>query len=115
VTIGGQAADVTNVDYYDRTISGPMLGPLQINAIVPTGTSTGAAVSVMVTIGGNSLQAGVASGVHSGKPAACEFFGSLVQRQTQERRTQELKNRRTQIRRRAEPAAAESAIPYCLC
>jgi uncharacterized protein (TIGR03437 family) len=64
VTIGGQAADVTNVDYYAGPIPGSMLGLLQINAVVPTGASTGVAVPVVVTIGGNSSQAGVTLAVH---------------------------------------------------
>jgi uncharacterized protein (TIGR03437 family) len=64
VTIGGQAADVTNVDYYAGPIPGSMLGLLQINAVVPIGANTGAAVPVVVTIGGTSSQAGVTLGIH---------------------------------------------------
>jgi len=64
VTIGGQAADVTNANYYAGPIPGSMLGLLQINAVVPTGASTGVAVPVVVTIGGNSSQTGVTLAVH---------------------------------------------------
>ena len=64
VTIGGQAADVTNANYYAGPIPGSMLGLLQINAVVPTGASTGVAVPVVITIGGNSSQAGVTLAVH---------------------------------------------------
>jgi trimeric autotransporter adhesin len=64
VTIGGQAADTSNVNYYAGPIPGSMLGLLQINAVVPTGASTGVAVPVVVTIGGNSTQAGVTLAIH---------------------------------------------------
>jgi uncharacterized protein (TIGR03437 family) len=64
VTIGGQAADVTNVNYYAGPIPGSMLGLLQINAVVPVGASTGVSVPVVVSIGVNSTQAGVTLAVH---------------------------------------------------
>ncbi len=64
VTIGGQAADITNSNYYAGPIPGSMLGLLQINAVVPTGASTGVAVPVVITIGGNSTQTGVTLAVH---------------------------------------------------
>ena len=64
VTIGGQAADVANVNFYAGPIPGSILGLLQINAVVPTGASTGASVPIVVTIGGNSTQAGVTLAVH---------------------------------------------------
>jgi uncharacterized protein (TIGR03437 family) len=64
VTIGGQASDVTNANYYAGPIPGSMLGLLQINAVVPTGASTGVAVPIVVTIGGNSSQAGVTLAIH---------------------------------------------------
>jgi uncharacterized protein (TIGR03437 family) len=64
VTIGGQAADVTNANYYAGPIPGSILGLLQINAVVPVGASTGVAVPVVVTIGANSTQAGVTLAVH---------------------------------------------------
>ncbi len=55
VTIGGTAATVT----YAGPIPGSIVGLLQINALLPTGVATGAAVPVAVTIGGNSAQTGV--------------------------------------------------------
>jgi uncharacterized protein (TIGR03437 family) len=64
VTIGGQAVDTTNTNYYAGPIPGSMIGLLQINAVVPTGASTGVAVPVVITIGGNSTQAGVTLAVH---------------------------------------------------
>jgi uncharacterized protein (TIGR03437 family) len=64
VTIGGQAVDTTNANYYAGPIPGSMLGLLQINAVVPTGASTGIAVPVVVTIGGNPSQTGVTLAVH---------------------------------------------------
>ena len=64
VTIGGQAADVSNANFYAGPIPGSILGLLQINAVVPTGASTGVSVPIVVTIGGNSTQAGVTLAVH---------------------------------------------------
>jgi uncharacterized protein (TIGR03437 family) len=64
VTIGGQAADVANANYYAGPIPGSMLGLLQINAVVPTGASTGVSVPIVVTIGANSSQAGVTLAIH---------------------------------------------------
>jgi uncharacterized protein (TIGR03437 family) len=64
VTIGGEAVDTTNTNYYAGPIPGSMIGLLQINAVVPTGASTGVAVPVVITIGGNSTQAGVTLAVH---------------------------------------------------
>ena len=60
VTIGGVNATVN----YAGPLVGSVIGLLQINAIVPTGATTGAAVPVVVTIGGNASQAGVTIGVH---------------------------------------------------
>jgi uncharacterized protein (TIGR03437 family) len=54
VTIGGVNAPVTYAGAFD----GGMLGVLQVNATVPTHT-TGKAVPVTVSIGGNAAQAGV--------------------------------------------------------
>jgi uncharacterized protein (TIGR03437 family) len=54
VTIGGQAATVN----YAGPFVGGVLGVLQMNVVVPTHT-TGLAVPVVVTIGGNDTQAGV--------------------------------------------------------
>jgi trimeric autotransporter adhesin len=64
VTIGGQVADVTNPAFYAGPIPGSMLGLLQINAVVPTGATTGAAVPVVVSIGGNASPAGVTLAIH---------------------------------------------------
>lgn len=64
VTIGGQAADVTNAAFYAGPNPGSMLGLLQINAVVRTGATTGPAVPVVVTIGGSSSQSGVTLGIH---------------------------------------------------
>jgi uncharacterized protein (TIGR03437 family) len=54
VTIGGQAATVQ----YAGPVVGGLLGLLQINAVVPTGATTGASVPVSVTIGVGSTQVG---------------------------------------------------------
>jgi uncharacterized protein (TIGR03437 family) len=64
VTIGGQVADVTNANFYAGPIPGSILGLLQINAVVPTGASTGVSVPIVVTIGANSTQAGVTLAIH---------------------------------------------------
>jgi len=64
VTIGGQAADVTNAAFFAGPIPGSMLGLLQINAVVPSGATTGIAVPVTVTIGGNTSPAGVTLAIH---------------------------------------------------
>lgn len=54
VTIGGQAATVQ----YAGPVAGGLLGLLQINAVVPTGSTTGNSVPVSVTIGVGSTQVG---------------------------------------------------------
>ena len=54
VTIGGVAATVS----YAGVVPGGLLGLLQINAIVPAGSTTGNSVPVLVTIGGASTQVG---------------------------------------------------------
>jgi len=64
VSIGGQNADTTNPAFYAGPIPGSMMGLLQINAVVPAGATTGTAVPVVVTIGGNSTQANVTLGIH---------------------------------------------------
>ena len=64
VTIGGVAADVTNAAFFAGPIPGSMLGLLQINAVVPTGATTGVAVPVTVTIGANTSPAGVTLAIH---------------------------------------------------
>jgi trimeric autotransporter adhesin len=55
VMIGGIAATVS----YAGPMIGSLLGLLQINAIVPEGATTGVAVPVSITIGGNTSQPGV--------------------------------------------------------
>jgi uncharacterized protein (TIGR03437 family) len=54
VTIGGVAATVQ----YAGPVVGGLLGMMQINAVVPPGTTTGAAVPVSITIGAGTTQAG---------------------------------------------------------
>jgi uncharacterized protein (TIGR03437 family) len=54
VTIGGVAATVQ----YAGPVAGGLLGLLQINAVVPTGTTTGNSVLVSVTIGVGTTQVG---------------------------------------------------------
>jgi uncharacterized protein (TIGR03437 family) len=60
VTIGGANATVA----YAGPIVGSILGVLQMNVVVPTGSATGAAVAVAVTIGGNSTQSNVTLSIH---------------------------------------------------
>lgn len=62
VTIGGvdASAGVT----YAGVVPGSILGILQINVAIPTGSATGTAVPVTVTIGGNTTQANVTLGIH---------------------------------------------------
>jgi uncharacterized protein (TIGR03437 family) len=60
VTIGGATATVS----YAGPLVGSVIGLLQINAVVPAGATTGAAVPVVVTVGGNASQANVTIGVH---------------------------------------------------
>ena len=55
VTIGSIPATVQ----YAGPMPGGVIGVLQINAVVPTGVTTGASVPVSVTIGGVSTQTGV--------------------------------------------------------
>jgi uncharacterized protein (TIGR03437 family) len=55
VIIGGAAATVA----YAGPSVGSMLGLLQINVVIPAGSTTGAAVPVSITIGGNQSPAGV--------------------------------------------------------
>lgn len=64
VTIGGQAADVLNTNFYAGPLPGSMLGLLQINAVVPVGASTGVAVPVVVAIGAAQSQPGVTLAIH---------------------------------------------------
>lgn len=60
VTIGGADATVS----YAGPMVGSMLGLLQMNVVVPATSTTGAAVPVVVTIGGNATQAGVTLAIH---------------------------------------------------
>jgi uncharacterized protein (TIGR03437 family) len=60
VTIGGADATVS----YAGPMVGSMLGLVQMNVVVPTGTATGAAVPVVITSGGNTTQTGVTLAVH---------------------------------------------------
>ena len=60
VTIGGADATVS----YAGPIAGSILGLLQINAVVPAGSTTGAAVPVVVTVGNNSTQINVTVAIH---------------------------------------------------
>jgi uncharacterized protein (TIGR03437 family) len=54
VTIGGVAATVQ----YAGPVPGGLLGLLQVNAVVPAGTTTGNSVPVSITIGSGVTQAG---------------------------------------------------------
>jgi uncharacterized protein (TIGR03437 family) len=60
VTIGGAAAVVA----YAGPLPGSILGLLQINVAVPTGSTTGANVPVVVTIGGVATQSNVTLAIH---------------------------------------------------
>jgi uncharacterized protein (TIGR03437 family) len=60
VTIGAAAATVA----YAGPIVGSVLGLLQMNVVVPAGSTTGSAVPVVVTIGANSTQANVTLAIH---------------------------------------------------
>ncbi len=60
LTIGGVAATVA----YAGPIIGSILGVLQMNVVVPVGSTTGAAVAVVVTIGGNATQLNATLGIH---------------------------------------------------
>jgi len=60
VTIGGATATVN----YAGPIVGSIIGLLQINTVIPAGSTTGTAVPVSVAIGGASTQANVTISVH---------------------------------------------------
>jgi uncharacterized protein (TIGR03437 family) len=62
VTIGG--ADATPGVAYAGPIPGSIMGVLQINVVVPVGSTTGTQVPVIVTIGANTTQAGVTLAIH---------------------------------------------------
>jgi len=62
VQIGG--VDASAGISYAGVVPGSIIGVLQINVVVPTGSSTGASVPVAISIGGNSTQSGVTINVH---------------------------------------------------
>lgn len=62
VQIGG--VDASAGISYAGVVPGSIIGLLQINVAVPTGSSTGAAVPVVVSIAGNSTQSNVTINVH---------------------------------------------------
>ena len=62
VQIGG--VDATAGVSYAGAVPGSIIGVLQINVVVPTGSTTGAAVAVAISIGGNSTQSGITINVH---------------------------------------------------
>lgn len=62
VQIGG--IDASAGVSYAGVVPGSILGVLQINVVVPTGSSTGAAVPLAISIAGNSTQSNVTLNVH---------------------------------------------------
>jgi uncharacterized protein (TIGR03437 family) len=62
VTIGG--VDASAGVSYAGVVPGSILGVLQINVVVPLGSSTGTAVPLTVTIGGVTAQSNVTLNVH---------------------------------------------------
>jgi len=60
VTIGGASASVK----YAGPVLGSITGLMQINVVVPAGSTTGVAVPMSVTIGGNTSQAATTIAVH---------------------------------------------------
>lgn len=62
VQIGG--VDASAGVSYAGVVPGSIIGVLQINVVVPTGSSTGASVPIAVSIGGNSTQSNVTINVH---------------------------------------------------
>jgi uncharacterized protein (TIGR03437 family) len=62
VMIGG--VDASAGVSYAGVVPGSMIGVLQINVVVPTGSATGAAVPVVATIGGNTTQSNVTLSIH---------------------------------------------------
>jgi uncharacterized protein (TIGR03437 family) len=62
VSIGG--VDATPGVAYAGPIVGSIIGVLQINVVVPVGSTTGTQVPLSVTIGGNPTQAGVTLAIH---------------------------------------------------
>ena len=62
VSIGG--VDATPGVAYAGPIVGSIIGVLQINVVVPVGSTTGTQVPVSVSIGGNQSQAGTTLAIH---------------------------------------------------
>jgi len=62
VSIGG--VDASAGVAYAGPVVGSIIGVLQINVVVPVGSTTGTQVPVSVTIGGNSTQAGITLAIH---------------------------------------------------
>jgi uncharacterized protein (TIGR03437 family) len=62
VQIGG--VDASAGVSYAGVVSGSLIGVLQINVAIPTGSSTGATVPVAISIAGNSTQSNVTLNVH---------------------------------------------------
>ena len=62
VSIGG--VDATPGVAYAGPIVGSVIGVLQINVVVPVGSTTGTQVPVSVTIGANGTQAGTTLAIH---------------------------------------------------
>jgi uncharacterized protein (TIGR03437 family) len=62
VKIGG--VDASAGVSYAGVVPGSIIGVLQINVVVPLGSSTGVAVPVLVTIGGTQAQANVTLNIH---------------------------------------------------
>jgi uncharacterized protein (TIGR03437 family) len=62
VSIGG--VDATPGVAYAGPIVGSIIGVLQINVVVPVGSTTGIQVPVSVTIGANSTQPGTTLAIH---------------------------------------------------
>lgn len=60
VTIGGASATVS----YAGPIVGSILGLLQLNVVVPSGSSTGPAVPVIVNVNGVDTQSGMTLAIH---------------------------------------------------
>jgi uncharacterized protein (TIGR03437 family) len=60
VTIGGAPATVS----YAGPIIGSILGLMQLNVVIPAGTTTGPAVPVTVTVNGADTQAGMTMAIH---------------------------------------------------
>jgi uncharacterized protein (TIGR03437 family) len=61
VSIGGVVANSVS---YAGPIPGSLLGLMQLNVVVPAGATTGAAVPLSVTVGGNQTQANVTIAIH---------------------------------------------------